>query len=158
MNGLDFSNILQNNFRTDFWKRYDDVINCLSSEQRDFVSKQKNVIQAKNLMYQEFIDYLFEINKDAFVSVSDGVHKNIVNKYINEIKNAADSYVSRTEQLEKENEELKAQIKKVLEECGNAKPVAANGSGRVREDNSKKAFRQNGNSRLNSDDSEGVKN
>ena len=116
MNGLDFSNILQNNFRTDFWKRYDDVINCLSSEQRDFVSRQKNVIQAKNLMYQEFIDYLFEINKDAFVSVSDGVHKNIVNKYINEIKNAADSYVSRTEQLEKENEELKAQIKKVLEE------------------------------------------
>lgn len=58
MNGLDFSNILQNNFRTDFWKRYDDVINCLSSEQRDFVSRQKNVIQAKNLMYQEFIDYL----------------------------------------------------------------------------------------------------
>lgn len=158
MNGLDFSNILQNSFRTDFWKKYDDVINCLSSEQRDFVSRQKNVIQAKNLMYQEFIDYLFDVNKDAFVSVSDGVHKPVVNRYIDEIRKAADSYVSKTEQLEKENEELKAQIKKVLEEYGNAKPVAANGSGRVRENNTKKTFRQDGDSRLNGNGSESVKN
>lgn len=117
-----------------YWKRYDDTVAAMSAEQRNWVGKQKEVIDAKNTMLSVFFDYLFETHKEAFVAVGDGQYKTVVDSYINTIQKAADSYVSRAETLEKENEELRMQIKQLLQkEKKNGKPMATDGAGPSRE-------------------------
>ena len=114
-----------------YWKRYDDTVASMSAEQRSWVSKQKDVIDAKNAMFGVFFDYLFETHKEAFVSVGDGQYRNVVDTYINTIQKSADSYVSRAETLEKENEELRKQLKLVLsrEKGTGSKSMATDGIG-----------------------------
>lgn len=115
-----------------YWKRYDDTIAAMSGEQRAWVARQEEVINAKQVMFNVFLDYLFEANKDAFVSVGDGKYKGIVDSYIDTIQKAAEGYVSRAESLEKENEELRQQLKMMLEreKKYGSKSMAANGAGR----------------------------
>lgn len=115
-----------------YWKRYDDTVSAMSAEQRAWVGKQEAVIAAKQNMFGVFLDYLFEVNKDAFVSVGDGQYKSVVDAYIDTLQKAADGYVSRAESLEKENEELRRQLKQILEreKLNETKPMAADGAGR----------------------------
>lgn len=88
------------------WRRYDDTLASLSTEQKLWVCKQESVLKAKSEMYSQFIDYLFELNRDAFVSVGDGRYKKLCENYIDSIQSSASSYVSRSEQLEQKNIEL----------------------------------------------------
>lgn len=125
-----------------YWKRYDDTIAAMSGEQRAWVARQEEVINAKQVMFSVFLDYLFEANKDAFVSVGDGKYKGIVDSYIDTIQKSADGYVSRAESLERENEELRQQLKMMLErEKHGSKSMAANGAGRGGASNDAEAVR-----------------
>lgn len=113
-----------------YWRRYDDTVASMSAEQRSWVSKQQDVIDAKNTMLTVFFDYLFDVHKEAFVSVGDGQYKAVVDEYINTIQKSADGYVSRAETLEKENEELRKQLKQLLDkETRHGKSMATNGAG-----------------------------
>lgn len=113
MNDFKFNNFEQFQLNTPYWQKYDDAIKNMSSEQKIFVSKQENVLQAKQNLMSAFIDYLFEQHKNTFV-IANNSAKELADKYIDAIKVAADSYVSRSEQLENENNELKKQIQQLM--------------------------------------------
>lgn len=98
-----------------YWRKYDSVLNEMSPEQKQFVAKNEEVLEKKSVMMNAFIDYLFEQYKDSFVSVQNGIYKSTADEYIESVKKARDSYVSRSERLENENEELKRQLKELLE-------------------------------------------
>lgn len=120
MSGFNFNNY--NNFENlsinnSLWTKYDNLINSLSNEQKVFVSKQKNVIQAKENLLSAFIDYLFEQNKNSFVLVNDTA-KNLADNYILAIQKASESYVTKSEELEKENTELKKKIQQLMLDFG----------------------------------------
>ena len=125
--------------RAGTWRRYDDTLAAMSAEQKGWVCKQDSVLRAKSEMYGQFIDYLFEQNKDAFVSVGDGRYKKVCEDYIDIIQASASTYVSRSEQLEKQNEDLakrNEELQKKIDEFMKGKkdePMATSGSGRSRE-------------------------
>lgn len=112
---FDFNGFSINNFQNNnsYWVRYNSMIQDMSSEQRIFVSKQDSVIEAKQNLMTTFIDYLFEREKNSFVNSSDE-YKKISDKYLDVVKEAADRYVTRNEELEKENIELKKQLKQLM--------------------------------------------
>lgn len=141
------------------WKRYNDTVNAMSPDQRNWVNKQESVIRSKEYMMSMFFDYLFEQYKDAFVSVSDGRYKSVVSAYIDEIQKSGDKYVSRAEQLEsrtaqleKENEELRIQMKQFLDRSHDVKQMATDGSRRSGKGNIDKTVRTGNNSTVSSDD------
>lgn len=115
--------------KSSFWKKYDDILNSLSADQKQWVSKQNEVVMAKEKMFSMFLNYLFDQKKDDFVSVNDGKYKGIVSDYFQAIQKAADGYVSHAESLERENEDLKAKLKEILEARKN-ESMAADGSRR----------------------------
>lgn len=98
-----------------YWNRYDQLLNGMSLEQKTFVSKNEKVLQKKSEMMNAFLDYLFEQYKDSFVSVQGGIYQKIADEYIETVRAAGDNFVTRAEELEKENEDLKRQIKKLME-------------------------------------------
>lgn len=98
-----------------YWGKYENMLNDMSAEQKLFVSKNKDVLEKKSVMINAFLDYLFEQCKDSFVSVQNGIYKPIADEYIESVKAAGDSYVSRSEQLETENAELRKQLKELIE-------------------------------------------
>lgn len=112
-----------------YWVKYDNILNGMSNEQKQFVAKNEEVKKKKGVMINAFIDYLFEQYKDSFVSVQDGAYKPIADDYIESVKKAGDSYVSRAEQLENENEQLKRQLKELMEKekKGNGKDKTTTG-------------------------------
>lgn len=112
---FDFNSFNINNFQINnsYWLRYNSMIQDMSSEQRIFVSKQESVIEAKQNLMTTFIDYLFEREKTSFVNSSED-YKKISDKYLDAVKEAADRYVTRNEELEKENIELKKQLKQLM--------------------------------------------
>jgi len=97
-----------------YWIKYDNILNGMSSEQKSFVAKNEEVKKKKSVMMAAFVDYLFEQYKDSFVSVQNGAYKPVADEYIETVKKAGDSYISRAEQLETENEELKRQLKEFM--------------------------------------------
>lgn len=119
---FDFNSFNINNFQINnsYWSRYNSMIQDMSSEQRIFVSKQDSVIEAKQNLIGTFIDYIFEREKASFVNSSDE-YKKIADKYLDAVKDAADRYVTRNEELEKENIELKKQIKQLMLDFGEEK-------------------------------------
>ena len=111
-----------------YWQKYNDLLKNMSGEQRIFVSKQESVLAAKQNLMSTFIDYLFEREKNSFINSGDTA-KNIADSYIESVKDAADRYVTRNEQLEKENAELKKQLQQLMldfgeKENGKNKPTA----------------------------------
>lgn len=98
-----------------YWTKYDRLLNEMSAEQKQFVSKNEEVLEKKSVMMNAFLDYLFEQYKDSFVSVQNGIYKPVADEYIESVKAARDSYVSRSEQLENENAELKQKLKELIE-------------------------------------------
>lgn len=129
------------------WRRFDDTVNAMSVEQRAWVCKQESVIKAENAMMSSFLEYLFNQNREAFVSVQDGKYARLVEDYISEIQKIADGYISRSELLEKENAALKEKLK-MLEKKD--EPVATNGSGHCRKRNNDNSIRTNSNPRKDS--------
>jgi hypothetical protein len=109
-----FENI--NSFKSQtnsFWIKYEEIISKMSKEELTYISKQENVINAKNNLINTFIDYLFDREKNNFISSSD-MAKSVADDYINNIQLASSNYVSRTELLENENAELKKKISELL--------------------------------------------
>lgn len=97
-----------------YWGNYDSMIKEMSNDQKNFVGKQDEVKNAKNLLISAFIDYLFEQNKNNFVSTSE-IAKKLADDYINTVKNALNNYETRSERLEKENADLRKQIQQLLD-------------------------------------------
>lgn len=93
-----------------YWEELEKMWAGLSVEQQMFVSKQKAVIETRKEMLKPFVDYLFELYKESFVSVGNGIYKPLADKYINAVKDAINSYTPRTQELEKENQAMKQQI------------------------------------------------
>lgn len=109
-----FENI--NSFKSQtnsFWLKYEEIISKMSKEELTYISKQENVINAKNNLINTFIDYLFDREKNNFISSSD-MAKSVADDYINNIQLASSNYVSRAELLENENAELKKKISELL--------------------------------------------
>lgn len=140
--------------KSNFWKKYDDLINCLSNEQKSFVSKQNEVIDAKERMFSSFLDYLFDQKKEDFINVGDGKNKNVVQNYFDSIQRAADKYVSRSEQLEKENESLRNQLKMFMEQKNES--MATNGNRRTRKENINPSLWTDNNSGANGTNNESI--
>lgn len=116
----DYVNDFNNNFsilNNSYWNKYNNLIKNMSNEQRIFVAKQQSVLEAKQNLISTFIDYLFERDKNSFTNSSDEA-KRISDIYIDTVKDAADKYVTRNEELEKENQELKAKIEQLLLDFG----------------------------------------
>lgn len=124
----DFS-FLNNN--SNYWNKYDGILNEMSLEQKKFISKNENVLEKKSVMMNAFLDYLFELNKDSFVSVQGGMYKQVAEDYIESVKAARDLYISRSEQLETENAALRRQLEELLQKGkDNGKDkTTANGTG-----------------------------
>lgn len=100
-----------------YWNKYDSIIKELSNEQKSFVSKQKNVLTAKQNLMASFIDYLFEQHKNSYI-LSSEQSKLLADEYIENIQKAANSYVTHQEELEKENADLKKQIQQLMLDFG----------------------------------------
>ena len=96
-----------------YWNKYNNLINRMSNEQRMFVGKQEDVLQAKQKLISVFVDYLFEQYKGSFVNSSD-MAQALANEYFEAVSKAAEKYVTRNDQLEKENAELKKQVKQLM--------------------------------------------
>lgn len=102
-------------FRTQpnpFWIKYENLISNMSKEELNFIAKQEKVILAKSNLMNTFIDYLFEKEKNNFITTDEA--KKITEIYLSEIKNASEQYINRTESLENENAELKKYIEELL--------------------------------------------
>ena len=154
---------MMNRIKTDFqiattnsiWQKYEDIVSTMSVEQRTFVQKQESVINSKQEMFAIFLDYLFELNRDAFVNAFNGKYKSIVDNYITTIQQAADSYVTRAENLEKENAELREKLKQFLaKEKANNDTMATNGTRQSREHSIDEAVRTREDSKSSSDNLE----
>lgn len=102
-----------------YWTKYENILNGMSAEQRQYIAKNEDVINKKEVMLNAFLDYLFEQYKDSFVSVQNGIYKPIADEYIESVKAAGETYISRSEQLENENAELKKKLKELLEKGKN---------------------------------------
>lgn len=113
----DFNSFTDYQINNSYWSRYNNMIKDMSNEQRIFVSKQDSVIEAKQNLMATFIDYLFERDKASFVNSSDDARK-IADIYLETVKDASSRYVTRNEELEKENIELKKQIKQLMLDFG----------------------------------------
>ena len=96
-----------------YWITYSNLLTSMSTEQRKWISQQKEVLEAKQSMYSSFLDYLFEKFKDEFVSVGNGQYKAVADSYIETIKKASESYVSRVEWLEKEYLQQKEELERL---------------------------------------------
>lgn len=114
---FDFINFSDYQINNSYWAKYNNMIKDMSSEQRIFVSKQNSVIEAKQNLMSTFIEYLFEREKASFVNSSDDARK-IADIYLDTVKDASTRYVTRNEELEKENNELKKQIKQLMLDFG----------------------------------------
>ena len=114
---FDFNSFNDYQINNSYWSRYNNMIKDMSNEQRIFVSKQDSVIEAKQNLMATFIDYLFERDKASFVNSSDDARK-IADIYLETVKDASSRYVTRNEELEKENIELKKQIKQLMLDFG----------------------------------------
>lgn len=92
-----------------YWNKYNNLINTMSYEQKAFVGKQENVLQAKQKLITMFIDYLFEQYKSSFVNSSDMAHS-LADEYFDAVSKAAEKYITRSDLLEQENAELKKEV------------------------------------------------
>ena len=126
------------------WRRFDDTVNAMSPEQRVWVSKQDSVVKAENAMMSSFLEYLFNQHREAFASVEDGRYGKLVEDYINAIQITGTSYVSRAEQLEKENKDLRERLRRL--EVSN-ESVATDGAGCSRKENSDTSVRSDNDTR-----------
>jgi len=124
MKEYDFDNF--NRFsQNPLWLKYDSLINEMGNDQKVFVGKQQDVLEAKQLLMSTFIDYLFNQHRDTFIMSSDEARK-LADRYIDCVHAAAGRYVTRSEELEKENVELKKQLKQLLFEFEEKKTNAKN--------------------------------
>ncbi|MBQ0112122.1 MAG: hypothetical protein KBT03_03240 [Bacteroidales bacterium] len=142
---------------SDTWRRYENSINAMSPEQRNWVCKQDSVLRAKSEVYASFIDYLFNANREAFISVGDGNNKKVCEKYIDEIEKVATSFVSRSELLEQQNRELaerNEELQKKLNQILGMKNESTTTSrgGRERESNSENIIQSRNDSEQNRSD------
>lgn len=96
-----------------YWSNYENLVKDMSNEQKNYVSKQKSVVSAKQNLMTAFIDYLFEQNRNSFVVASPAA-RNLADEYISAISKAANGYVTRSDELEKENADLKKQLQQLM--------------------------------------------
>lgn len=110
---MNFNDIYSSSDNSRYWKNFETLFQGLSLEEKKYVSSQKEVAEANGKMFEAFIAYLFEQNKDAFVSVNNGMYRNLADSYINAVQKAVNSYVPHTEELEKENQAMKRRIQEL---------------------------------------------
>ena len=97
------------------WKRLQDATTSIDMSQSNWIMSQETVKSAYGDLMQAFQHYLFERFKDDFASLP--LYQDIISKYVDSVLAAAQGFAKRTEQLERENEELKRK----LEELSNAR-------------------------------------
>lgn len=96
---------------TDQWKRLQDATVSIDMAQATWIMSQEPVKSSYENMMTAFNHYLFEKFKDDFASLSP--YHDIVNTYVESILTTAQKYAKHTEQLAKENEELKQRLKEL---------------------------------------------
>lgn len=97
----------------DHWKRLQDATNSIDMSQSNWIMSQESVKSAYGDLMQAFQHYLFERFKDDFAGLP--LYQDIISKYVDSVLSAAQGFAKRTEQLEREN----AELKKKLEELSN---------------------------------------
>lgn len=95
----------------DQWKRLQDATVSIDMSQSNWIMSQESVKAAHGDLMQAFQHYLFERFKDEFASLP--LYQDIVSKYVDSVLTAAQGFAKRTEQLERENEELKRKLEEL---------------------------------------------
>lgn len=96
---------------TDHWKRLQDATSSIDMAQANWIMSQENVKTAYDNMITAFNHYLFEKFKSEFAGLSP--YQDIAGTYVDSILTTAQKYAKHTEQLAKENEELKQRLKEL---------------------------------------------
>lgn len=93
---------------SDQWKRLQDATTSMDVSQITWIMSREPVKEAYSNMMQTFSTYLFERFKDDFAGCP--AFEGVINTYISSVIKAAEEFAKHTENLEKENEELRRQL------------------------------------------------
>lgn len=98
---------------SEVWKRFDDLINKMSEDQKAYVGQNDKVINKRKEMIQTFNDWLFEKYKGEFVEIP--AFAAIAQEYVEATASTAQDYGARANRLEQENEDLRRQLNALRE-------------------------------------------
>lgn len=98
------------------WKRFNDLIQQMSDDQKAYVANHEVVVAEKQKMMQVFNEWIFEKHKNEFVLIPgfDGLAQG----YVEAVASTAQEFGAKTSALRQENEDLKRELEALKSRLG----------------------------------------
>ena len=98
------------------WKRFDDLIQQMSDDQKTYVANHETVIGERQKMMQTFNDWMFEKYKNEFVTIPS--FDALAQGYVEAVASTAQEFGAKAAALRQENEELRREIEALKQKMG----------------------------------------
>ena len=98
------------------WKRFNDLIQQMSDDQKAYVSNHELVIGERQKMMQTFNDWMFEKYKNEFVTIPS--FDSLAQGYVEAVASTAHEFGAKSAALRQENEELRRELDALKRKMG----------------------------------------
>lgn len=98
------------------WKRFNDLIQQMSDDQKSYVANHEFVVGEKHKMMQVFNEWIFEKYKNEFVTISG--FDSIAQGYVEAVASTAQEFGQKSAALRQENEQLRRELDELKKRIG----------------------------------------
>lgn len=98
------------------WKRFNDLIQQMSDDQKAYVGNHDLVIAERQKMMQTFNDWMFEKYKNEFVTIPS--FDSLAQGYVEAVASTAQEFGAKTAALRQENDELRKELAALKSKLG----------------------------------------
>ena len=98
------------------WKRFNDLIQQMSDDQKAYVGNHDLVIAERQKMMQTFNDWMFEKYKNEFVTIPS--FDSLAQGYVEAVASTAQEFGAKTAALRQENDELRKELAALRSKLG----------------------------------------
>lgn len=98
------------------WKRFNDLIQQMSDDQKAYVGNHDLVIAERQKMMQTFNDWMFEKYKNEFVMIPS--FDSLAQGYVEAVASTAQEFGAKTAALRQENDELRRELDELKRRMG----------------------------------------
>lgn len=98
------------------WKRFNDLVQQMSDDQRSYVSNHDAVVGERLKMMQTFNDWMFEKYKNEFVSIPS--FDSLAQGYVEAVASTAQEFGAKTAALRQENAQLRQELDELKRRIG----------------------------------------